>query len=106
MPIRTDPSCSPGSRTHSCSVVYFRSSGYKASPPVGWAWGAPAVRLLRGAGLRVLGLGQLHDALDVERGELVHVDGGAVLLEEVAGAVREVDARGRERVRVADHVDH
>ena len=27
MPTRTDPSASPGLRTHSCSAVYFRSSG-------------------------------------------------------------------------------
>src|SRR5919107_1950463 len=30
MPMRTDPSASPGVRTHSCSLVYFRSSGYTA----------------------------------------------------------------------------
>ena len=29
MPTRTEPSCSPGRRSHSCSAVYFRSSGYK-----------------------------------------------------------------------------
>ena len=28
MPTRTEPSASPGVRTHSCSLVYFRFSGY------------------------------------------------------------------------------
>src|SRR5204862_1241681 len=30
IPTRTEPSVSPGMRTHSCSAVYFRSSGYTA----------------------------------------------------------------------------
>src|SRR6478672_5361407 len=30
IPTRTEPSASPGVRTHSCSAVYFRSSGYTA----------------------------------------------------------------------------
>src|SRR4051812_24823034 len=32
MPMRTEPALSPGLRTHSCSAVYFRSSGYNAAP--------------------------------------------------------------------------
>src|SRR5690606_3513094 len=31
MPMRTLPSSSPGLRTHSCSGVYLRSSGYNGS---------------------------------------------------------------------------
>src|SRR6478609_2829934 len=90
MPIRTEPSCSPGWRTHSCSTVYLRSSGYMQQT------------LLRRVG--VLGLGQLHGALDVERRQLLDLDGGAVLLEQVARAEGELDSGGQ-GVRVADHVD-
>ena len=32
--MRTAPSTSPGMRTHSCSLVYFRSSGYTSSPSI------------------------------------------------------------------------
>src|SRR6476660_1927899 len=92
MPMRTEPSCSPGLRTHSCSVVYFRSTGYTGTP-VGAgsvrSSGCDAGRLLRAVGLGVLGLLGLDDALDVERLELVDLHALAVLLELGPGPLEE-----------------
>src|SRR6478752_6551632 len=102
MPIRTEPACSPGSRTHSCSLVYFRSSGYTGL--LGSGGDAPPVRLLRGVGLGVLRLARLHHGLDVERGELVDLDRGAPLLELVARPLGEVDSTVQ-GARLPDHVD-
>src|SRR3954453_3999441 len=39
MPTRTEDSASPGLRTHSCSLVYFRSSGNTALLCRGWLVG-------------------------------------------------------------------
>src|SRR6187549_2523620 len=107
MPTRTDPSCSPGSRTHSCSLVYFRSSGYTVSPR--GSGRLTAVRLLRGGllrrpGIGVLQLAWLDDRLDVDAGALVHRDGRALVLELVARSLGEVD-RALEPVGLSDHVD-
>ena len=57
MPTRTEPSVSPGVRTHSCSLVYLRFSGYTGTPVLGRRWSGWGVsgRLLAGAGLRILG---------------------------------------------------
>src|SRR6478736_5228887 len=88
MPIRTEPACSPGSRTHSCSLVYFRSSGYTGSPRVGC--GCASERLLRRVGLGVVRLPRCHHGLDVERRELVDVDRRALVLELVLRPLGEV----------------
>src|SRR6478735_12017181 len=102
MPMRTEPACSPGSRTHSCSLVYFRSSGYTGSPRVGC--GCASERLLRRVGLGVLSLRGSHHGLDVEGGELVHVDGRALVLERGPRTLREVD-RAVQRAGLADDVE-
>src|SRR3954452_22741748 len=100
MPMRTDPACSPGSRTHSCSLVYFRSSGYTGSPRVGC--GCASERLLRRVGLGVVRLPWGHHGLDVERPELDDVDGRAFVLELVLRPLGEVD-RAVQGVRRTDH---
>src|SRR6185436_1873194 len=100
MPIRIDPSDSPGLRTHSCSVVYFKSSGYNSSPPVGAVVG----RLLRARRVGELRSGGGDDALDVQRLQLDDVDGGAVVLELVDRALGEDETAGQGG-RLADHVD-
>src|SRR6478735_10248022 len=107
MPMRTAPSCSPGSRTHSCSLVYFRSSGYTVSPR--GSGRLTAVRLLLGGLLRRPGIGVLEppgldDRLDVDADPLVDLYGGALVLELVARTLREVHG-ALEGVGVADHVD-
>src|SRR4051794_1183910 len=103
MPTRTEDAASPGVRTHSCSLVYLRSSGYTALLRV--------VRLLDGArrlsGRGRLGVGRragLSHADDLDPVALLHVDLAADVLDlgdEAAGEVH----RGGERVRVADRVD-
>src|SRR6476661_4604561 len=95
IPTRTEPSASPGRRSHSCSDVYSRSSGYMP------------INLLRRSTaqiycadccadlLGVLGLGdrrwhRLVDRLDVEGGQLVVGQlGGLVLGELLLRAVGE-----------------
>src|SRR5919107_4683133 len=105
IPIRTDPSCSPGVRNHSCSVVYFRSSGYKRTPVGQRGAGAPdGGRLLPRVGFGVLRLPGVDHALDVERGELLDLELGTVVLELVRGSPREGERAGQ-RVRLADDVD-
>src|SRR5689334_12273218 len=108
MPIRTEPSLSPGLRTHSCSAVYFRSSGYKASPHrsavgAGYCCGTGAW-LLGGLGAGELGARRVDDALDVDRLELHHLDRGAVVLELRPGAAGE-DHAADEGAGLADDVD-
>src|SRR3954454_11864788 len=106
MPIRTAPSVSPGSRTHSCSAVYFKSSGYTAllRPVPG--------RLRPGACSRtLLLLRRLREArgLDlVRRGhlhlvELLHPGPPAALFDLVDETAAE-GHRGGEGVRLADRV--
>src|SRR5262245_36550945 len=101
MPTRTDPSASPGVRTHSCSAVYFRSSGYTA--------------LLRGQGLSAgyswsLGLGVLRGRRLPHRGDVhgvtpLEVHGGpGVALELRDRSVDQLEGTAQ-RVRVADRVD-
>src|SRR5688500_4152085 len=53
MPTRTEPSASPGVRTHSCSLVYFRFSGYTSGSSRCCGWGLPG-RLLALVDLRIL----------------------------------------------------
>src|SRR3954464_10820203 len=101
MPMRTEPSASPGLRTHSCSEVYFRSSGYTAllcrhGLSAGYSWSL-GLGVLRGRGLTYGG--------DVERVELLQLDlrvGVALVLRD-----RAVDQLERtpECVRVADRVE-
>src|SRR3954468_10337315 len=100
MPTRTDPSTSPGVRTHSCSEVYFRSSGYTA--------------LLRGRGLSagyswsfclgVLRCRRLAYGGDVQRVELVDADLGAGVVAELCNRTVDQLERAPQGVGVADRV--
>src|SRR5215212_4926534 len=98
MPTRTDPSASPGVRTHSCSAVYFRSSGYTAllvvkrgsggstgratCPSAGYRWSL---------GLCVLRRGRLPHRGDVEGVDLVDVHPRIGVLELRDGTVHELE---------------
>src|SRR5436190_23791220 len=113
MPTRTDPSASPGVRTHSCSAVYFRSSGYTALLVVA-AWIAsvtdrattdratcPSAGYPWSLGLGVLRRGRLPHRGDVEGVELVDVHRGVGVLELRDGPVHELE-RPAEGMWVAD----
>src|SRR3569623_772507 len=102
MPTRTDPSVSPGERTHSCSSVYFRSSGYTALLEVGSDWSA---RYRGSPWLGILRRARLSHGGDVERVELLHVDRGVGVIELGDRPVHEVGCPVQ-RVRVADGVEH
>src|SRR6476469_9116667 len=104
MPIRTEPSLSPGLRTHSCSAVYFRSSGYIAAGYPTRRHGAPGSRLGAAAGLRVLRTVVGVDRGDVDALELLGPHRGAVALELRLGALGERQAPGQ-RVWLPDDVD-
>src|SRR6478672_5193087 len=99
MPIRTDPSLSPGVRTHSCSAVYFRSSGYMAA-------GYPTRHASRSAaaGLRELRTHVVAHRRDVDALQLLDVDGRAVVEQLGARALGEGQRPG-EGVRLTDDVD-
>src|SRR5690349_6515658 len=120
IPIRTEPSASPGVRTHSCSAVYFRSSGYTAL--LGRQYGRRYGRRhgvlpgrLPGPCRRTKGrrgsvrLGELQGAGLVERGDvepllLADVHGGPGVLELRDRTV--VQRQGAvQRVGVPDHVE-
>src|SRR5690348_13813448 len=108
MPIRTDPAVSPGVRTHSCSAVYFRSSG-NTLLLLGVVAGVLCTTYRQGsAGSRRLRVTRLRSP--TQRGHLdvlalldVHVR--VVQLEVVLEPAREPE-RGGEAVRVTDRVDH
>src|SRR4051794_10115576 len=119
MPTRTDPSVSPGLRTHSCSVVYFRSSGYTGAPHVpktvtsnlSGLFGAvhPRRAIPPGRPRGSFWLGELRtvgrvDRLDVDLLQLVDLDVGAVVAQ-LCGRSLVEHQRLVEGVRVADHVD-
>src|SRR3954471_17108600 len=101
MPMRIEPSASPGLRTHSCSEVYFRSSGYTAllrrhGLSAGYSWSL-GLGVLRGRGLAHGG--------DVEGVELLQADlgiGVALVLRD--RAVDQLE-RTAERVRVTDRIE-
>src|SRR3954447_14416232 len=80
MPTRTEPSTSPGVRTHSCSLVYFRFSGYTWTPRGKGLDGSGAVsgRLLARRELRILRPGRFPDAGDLHRLEVLDADRGEV----------------------------
>src|SRR3954454_7704340 len=100
MPTRRDPSASPGERTHSCSWVYFRSSGYTAL----LRWGSLRAELRASLGLGELRGRGLADGGDVEGLLLVDLDGGPGVLELRDGTVDEAE-RSLEGVRLTDHVE-
>src|SRR5689334_16060339 len=110
MPTRTVPSVDPGSRTHSCSAVYFRSSGYTRlllgwcwswSWSWCWSWGCSLILADgRVAGLLVrlgeLGRGRADGRGDLDGPALVDVHGAADLLHVLDEAAVERQRR-RER---------
>src|SRR3954449_7057219 len=102
MPIRTEPSASPGLRTHSCSLVYLRSSGYTTL--LGAGGFARRCRLSGARGLcvrRCAGVPHTHDLDPVTLLDRHLASDIADLGDEAAG---EVHCRGQ-RVRVSDRVD-
>src|SRR4051795_10347882 len=106
MPIRTAPSVSPGLRTHSCSAVYFRSSGYTAllrPVPGPLRPGACWRTLLLLRGLRVARGDDLARRGDLQLVELLHVGPASDLLHLVDEAAAERHGGGK-GVRVADRV--
>src|SRR5690349_13679769 len=112
IPTRTEPSVSPGLRTHSCSLVYLRFSGYTRTPwrwGVGWVGGAGGAgvsgRLLAAAGLRILRSFGLAHAGDVDGLELLDLDRGPVVgLQRLDRPGREGERRAQD-VGVADHLE-
>src|SRR3954470_10566256 len=107
MPMRTEPSASPGLRTHSCSLVYLRSSGYTALLRSGSVPACCVARRLSGrAGPGVLRCRRLHDRGDLDLVGLpgldASVDVGALDL--VDEATFEVE-RGGQVMGAADGLD-
>src|SRR4051794_32623782 len=102
-----EPALSPGSRTHSCSAVYFRSSGYNAAPRLVLgrrSSDGAGMNLLAPGRLGVLRLGRLAQGGDLD--VLALLDGDLALVERdvVDEATGEPQCRG-ERLRVTDDVD-
>src|SRR6478735_3613434 len=93
MPMRTDPSASPGTRTHSCSLVYFSSSGYTVTPsPRGsWCWSCS----------RLLVLARLGVARGISVDDRVDAHLVAHPVDRAGGEVQRAGQRGR----LPDHVD-
>src|SRR3954449_1853999 len=106
MPTRTEPALSPGSRTHSCSAVYFRSSGYNAAPLAGRTSLVTALgmKLLVSARLGVLRLGSLAQGGDLD--VLAGLDGDLALVERhvVDEPAGELQRRG-EGLGITDDID-
>ena len=98
MPTRTEPSVSPGVRTHSCSVVYFRSSGYTGTPhvPRSASWSGRTYPLIGRFG-RTLGAPALAHRLDVDRLQLVDLHVGPVVAQ-LRGRALVEDEGARARV--------
>src|SRR3954453_22687409 len=101
MPTRTDPSTSPGVRTHSCSEVYFRSSGYTAllrghGLSAGYSWSF-CLGVLRG--------GRLAYGGDVQRVEPVDAHVGARVVAELGDRTVDQLERAPQGVGVADRVE-
>src|SRR4051794_36715143 len=119
MPTRTEDSASPGLRTHSCSLVYFRSSGNTALLCLGWLvdgwsmagrWAVGGTALTRRGRLSgrprlgVLRSRRLADAGDPDVAEPLDVDLAAHALHVGDEPSGEVECGGQ-RVRVADGLD-
>src|SRR6476619_4053645 len=100
MPIRTEPSLSPGLRTHSCSAVYLRSSGYMSA---GYPTGRRS-RLATTARLCVPGTHVGVGGGDLDALLLLGGDARPVVLQLRLRALGEGEAPGQ-GVRLADHVD-
>src|SRR3954451_11449318 len=85
MPTRTEPSAWPGSRSHSCSAVYFRSSGNTLLLEIGFPR-----RLLPGRGFGVAGLHRGAGHAHVDAVGLLDRHRAAVHLDVVGEAVLEL----------------
>src|SRR5690242_14189887 len=107
MPMRTDPAVSPGVRTHSCSAVYFRSSGNTVLLG-SWLLGRGSTYRPRSAASARLRITRLRGRVQRRHPDVVagvDPDLAVVETEVVDEAAREPQRRG-ESVRIADGVDH
>src|SRR5215470_13088324 len=118
MPMRTLPSASPGTRTHSCSTVYLRSSGYigRTPPSTGsqttsreTVANIGALALLgcavsRDSSARLLGRGRREYRVDGHVPALLDRAGGTLIAQARKHAARNGQCRGKRR-GIADHLD-